>query len=239
MSTPSALAAALQAENELSDDDELPWPKKAVTHAWQNTGPLMDITIIVYGSKKGEDMSDDRFGEHQRRVEIELSPRLPRAGMSSQEISKWGNDLFSLNYPAFKHSQKWYCEFCDKPARMSDIQFLTWSHLTPPSMNIYVHAMCNPSIGPCAIKLRMAVIGLAKVDGRPPPPLRMGIERPEDWPLMGACANCQQEDTAKHTTMACSGCQLTRYCSEKCQKEDWSEHKSICKLKPRVKWVWN
>lgn len=142
MSNLSALAAALQAQlvhDDEPSDDKLPWPKKSVTHAWQNTGPVMDITIIMYGSKKGETVSDDRFGDHQRRVEIKLSPRLPRPGMTSQEISRWANDLFSLCYPTFKHSQKWHCEFCgtftllfpvgqlsgdivDKPARMSETQ---------------------------------------------------------------------------------------------------------------------
>ena len=28
----------------------------------------------------------------------------------------------------------------------------------------------------------------------------------------------------------CSGCKLVRYCSAKCQKADWKEHKRACKL---------
>lgn len=38
------------------------------------------------------------------------------------------------------------------------------------------------------------------------------------------CASCDE-----HATLACSGCNTIRYCSQACQKADWSIHKIICK----------
>lgn len=29
----------------------------------------------------------------------------------------------------------------------------------------------------------------------------------------------------------CGGCEMIRYCSSKCQKQDWPEHKELCKTK--------
>lgn len=42
-----------------------------------------------------------------------------------------------------------------------------------------------------------------------------------------ACKRCNTESTK---TMHCSGCWLTRYCSETCSKADWKRHKEECKL---------
>lgn len=33
-----------------------------------NTGPIMHLLVILYGSRKREEVSFDRFGQHQRRV---------------------------------------------------------------------------------------------------------------------------------------------------------------------------
>ena len=121
-----------------------------------NTGPVMHLLVILYGSRKREEVSLDRFGEHQRRVEIDMRPRLPRPGMTPLEISQWAHHFVGVNYQSFKHSQKWHCEYCgahdfvpvlascaerlslDKPARMSESQLMSWTHLDPPRMNIYV-----------------------------------------------------------------------------------------------------
>lgn len=40
------------------------------------------------------------------------------------------------------------------------------------------------------------------------------------------CAKCQQ--TAEKMSV-CSQCTFTRYCGPDCQREDWKEHKKVCK----------
>ncbi|VDC07630.1 unnamed protein product [Peniophora sp. CBMAI 1063] len=159
--------------------------------------------------------------------------------MPPHEVDLWARDLFYLHVPTFKHTQKWCCEFCNVPARMSETQIMSWVNANPPKMNIYIHSLCNPSEGPCADTLRRATEVMARMGGHQPPPRSSIKENPEEWPLMGSCAGCEADETARHTTRACSACQLTRYCSEQCQKKHWNEHKAICKLKPQVKWYWD
>ena len=47
-------------------------------------------------------------------------------------------------------------------------------------------------------------------------------------PLIGICvySNC----TNTHQLMRCSRCKLAEYCSKDCQKNDWKNHKTVCKL---------
>lgn len=55
-----------------------------------NTGPVIDYTIIVHGSKPGDHtMNDDRYATHERGVEIVVHPRLPRKGMTAVEIEEF------------------------------------------------------------------------------------------------------------------------------------------------------
>ena len=42
------------------------------------------------------------------------------------------------------------------------------------------------------------------------------------------CAKCElyKEHGSKYGQ--CTGCQITKYCSKKCQKQQWTKHKSVC-----------
>jgi hypothetical protein len=91
----------------------------------------LELLIIAYGSHDTDTLEDERYGADQRRLEIALRPKLPRAGMNPQEISEWANLWSTLQYQSIKHrcvaywtslsgtqtiamlhSQKWCCEFC-------------------------------------------------------------------------------------------------------------------------------
>jgi len=39
------------------------------------------------------------------------------------------------------------------------------------------------------------------------------------------CGNCK-----KTSTNRCSGCNIIYYCSQKCHKNHWNEHKKLCRL---------
>ncbi|KAL0947176.1 hypothetical protein HGRIS_013300 [Hohenbuehelia grisea] len=41
-----------------------------------------------------------------------------------------------------------------------------------------------------------------------------------------ACPNRSQNDLSLRV---CSGCHLTRYCSQQCQRNDWRDHRSLCR----------
>lgn len=49
-----------------------------------------------------------------------------------------------------------------------------------------------------------------------------------DQPKKGQCAKCSEvKDRAK--LMLCQGCKVTNYCSKKCQRADWANHKQYCR----------
>jgi hypothetical protein len=50
-----------------------------------------------------------------------------------------------------------------------------------------------------------------------------GITSEEAWRNM--CSVCGEEDVK---TKRCSGCKNIRYCSQKCQRADWKNHKRVC-----------
>ncbi len=58
------------------------------------------------------------------------------------------------------------------------------------------------------------------------------------------CDNCGQPSSFTQPLKPCSRCLIRAYCGKKCQKADWSEHKSYCNKKTgkdarelRVKWL--
>lgn len=44
-----------------------------------------------------------------------------------------------------------------------------------------------------------------------------------------SCNNCKTNEKIDEPFNVCARCQKTKYCSKKCQKEDWKRHKVICK----------
>jgi len=195
--------------------------------------------MIVYGSTPGDPVNDDRYGIHQRRVEIVVRPRLPRDNMTIPEINEFCRLFMAYQWQDVKHTNFWHCEFCDKPTRVSKTNFASWAHLNPPKANAYVHLVCDNVKGKCAKMLRDVDFALSLTAGVPMlPPLDEDTSG-SIYPLASSCAKCNTDSSASADLLHCSGCKLTRYCSEKCQKEDWRRHKPFCKTPKDVKWVWN
>ena len=55
---------------------------------------------------------------------------------------------------------------------------------------------------------------------------QMGIKRTHV--ANKACATCHSEAAAGQTYQKCSTCLITYYCSRKCQKRDWAQHRLSC-----------
>ncbi|KIP04549.1 hypothetical protein PHLGIDRAFT_190168 [Phlebiopsis gigantea 11061_1 CR5-6] len=206
-------------------------------------GPTLDLLIIAYGSSENDPNNDSRFtGENQRRVEVQLAPRIPAelAG-NMRRMQSWARDKVHATVLDIKHSQRWHCEFCDKLARESQTDIASWLHLTPPKMVVYVHLVCNTVKGPCAARAKMLSQQMAAMNGGPPP--RSGDAAREMmgdvvFPAAASCTKCEAEESIPLNLSRCARCKLARYCSVACQKEDWARHKVTCKAVQDVKWVW-
>ena len=44
----------------------------------------------------------------------------------------------------------------------------------------------------------------------------------------GVCDNCFKEIGPGVTPRLCTKCKVVKYCSVKCQKKQWTEHKKLC-----------
>ncbi|KAI0748203.1 hypothetical protein C8Q80DRAFT_723888 [Daedaleopsis nitida] len=132
-----------------------------------------------------------------------------------------------------KHSKSWTCEFCGAPARETQFQVLSWTHLDPPRLVVYIHFVCDMDQPHVLLNLRALHDMLNRMNMG-----RLGsfedslVGKDVDvvFPLAGSCACCQRDATANldNGLKKCSKCKLTRYCSEKCQKRDWPRHKVTC-----------
>ncbi|KAI0353882.1 hypothetical protein OH77DRAFT_1406255 [Trametes cingulata] len=138
-----------------------------------------------------------------------------------------------------KHSKGWTCEWCGAPARESHVQNLSWNHLNPPRLIIYLHFVCDMDArhvrdGVASTHNYMNMLNFGGMGPLPPFPRRpAGVA----YPLAGSCARCERDESAadQDALKRCSGCKLTRYCGAECQKRDWPRHKVACGMVCSVK----
>jgi len=189
----------------------------------------LDLIVITYG-----------FGE--RRVEIEMRPAIPSAYVGNvDELARWAQMLSFGFGRDVKHTERWGCSICGKPARETLFSVASWLHPPQPKLNIYDHHLCEAGGGPCHRRIE-AETAIMRMQGgiiRPPAPRLPMPTGVSSFPLAGSCANCQKDKTAQpdYKINRCGKCKLIRYCSADCQKEDWNRHKKVCKTVTDVKWA--
>ncbi|KII89441.1 hypothetical protein PLICRDRAFT_608078 [Plicaturopsis crispa FD-325 SS-3] len=178
----------------------------------------LHITVVVYGS-------------HGRRVEIEMRPTVP-ANIEGNvpKLAEWTGSLCFALGKDVKHSEKWACSVCGQPARETSFSNVSWIHLTPPKMTLYVFHVCDMDSPECAHMIDSQQAMMARMTGQrgdiaprlPKPP---GVS----YPLSASCAKCNKDSTGapEFKTSRCGKCKLTRYCSVDCQREDWARHKTV------------
>ncbi|RPD60273.1 hypothetical protein L226DRAFT_555144 [Lentinus tigrinus ALCF2SS1-7] len=129
-----------------------------------------------------------------------------------------------------KHSRDWMCEFCGRIARETQVMTLTWTHLSPPRMAIFIHHICNHDRQECFAELEEHHYAIKMLNNLPQTPLpRPRRKRPGDrHPRASSCAGCQKDATSSMELQRCSRCKLTRYCGTECQRDDWKRHKQTC-----------
>ncbi|EJF65930.1 hypothetical protein DICSQDRAFT_159041 [Dichomitus squalens LYAD-421 SS1] len=131
-----------------------------------------------------------------------------------------------------KHSKNWACEFCGKPSRETHVEMLSWQHLDPPRLVLYIHFVCDidephvmQGLTSCHNMLNTMHMGQLG-----PMPDRLERQPGAVYALAGSCACCERDETAANaqTLKKCSKCKLTRFHSLECQKKDWPRHKVTC-----------
>ena len=60
------------------------------------------------------------------------------------------------------------------------------------------------------------------------PRLYRRLSDPKPRSLLSICDNTNCSTVNSHLKL-CAGCQFNKYCSKKCQQEDWWNHKDLCK----------
>ncbi|KAI0807509.1 hypothetical protein C8Q74DRAFT_1227877 [Fomes fomentarius] len=165
------------------------------------------------------------YGWQERRVMVRFHlPKDRDTGRMQLALLFMGRDV--------KHSKNWLCEFCGAPSRETHVQTLSWQHLDPPRLIVYIHYVCDFDQPHVINGLRASHDLLNSVNGQLGPfPTSFPSRQPNAiYPLAGSCACCERDETVNLGTALkkCSGCKLTRYCSVECQKKDWPRHKVTC-----------
>ncbi|EIW54764.1 uncharacterized protein TRAVEDRAFT_39272 [Trametes versicolor FP-101664 SS1] len=168
------------------------------------------------------------YGWAEKRVMVRLHlPKDRDMDRIQLAVALMGRDI--------KHSKHWLCEFCGAPARETHFQNLSWHHLDPPRLIIYIHFVCDMDKAHVRAGLTTShnMLNLAQGGAMGPmPSFDTFGQRPAGvaYPLAGSCGHCQRDETAGAGAgmMRCSGCKMTRYCGAECQKKDWKRHKVSC-----------
>lgn len=205
------------------------------------TGPTLDLLVIAYGSAANDPPDDTRFtGEDQRRVELKFTPVVPPGVAGNlRRMQDWAREVVTGLMLEVKHSNQWHCEFCNKLARESHMNFASWMHLSPPKMIVYVHLLCDTRGSKCFQHVKAAEREMAAITGQPlasGPPVH--LVPGAVYAAAASCTKCEREDTVSQNMIRCGRCKLARYCSKECQTSDWPRHKMNCKVTKEVKWVW-
>ncbi|OSD05059.1 hypothetical protein PYCCODRAFT_1432803 [Trametes coccinea BRFM310] len=131
-----------------------------------------------------------------------------------------------------KHSANWRCQFCGRFSRETQVQTYTWVSIDPaPRMGMYMHHICDHERKKCFKEMEEIHNYMQTVDGLPVTPLPRPPKKPRNelYPRAGSCAGCQKDGSLFVDQQRCSKCNLTRYCSLKCQADDLPRHQPTCK----------
>ncbi|KAJ6495965.1 hypothetical protein DFH09DRAFT_343755 [Mycena vulgaris] len=182
------------------------------------------------------------FGCDGRRCEVLLLKEIPAQAQTNVALlDGWAQkSVMAIGYD-MKHTQRWDCEICGKPARESWMDPRPSLRLSEPLVVLHIHHLCEADGGACHTAVETRARELAIKAGGMLPASSVHLPKPPGpaIPLASSCAKCQREETGTpgFAIRRCSKCKLTRYCSVECQTEDWPRHGKICKTIKEVKWV--
>ncbi|KAK7064396.1 hypothetical protein R3P38DRAFT_41119 [Favolaschia claudopus] len=172
------------------------------------------------------------YGFERRHLKVTLKSVMPstvHVNNMQSWIVQFARDLATDT----KHSGKWLCAHCGKPARETQFDIMSYLHLeSRPHLTIYVTQVCEAKDGPCDRAAKAESDVWRRQAGFPPnPPNSTRNINPMVQPLSRSCALCHRDpsEAPEMKLKRCSRCRLTRYCGVECQKADYNRHRRICK----------
>ncbi|KAJ7169677.1 hypothetical protein C8R46DRAFT_205326 [Mycena filopes] len=179
------------------------------------------------------------FGFEGRHVKITMHPVVPPHAMGPA-LQPWVIQFLRELNRDVKHSGKWRCSECGKPARDMQFDIMSWLHLAEPKLIVYVHQLCENKDGPCDRAAKAESDVWRRDAGFPAnSPNSSRSINPVEQPLSRSCVKCERDplEAPEMKLKRCSRCKLTRYCSVQCQKDDYSRHKKICKHVDKIEYA--
>ncbi|KAJ7630277.1 hypothetical protein FB45DRAFT_1058309 [Roridomyces roridus] len=174
------------------------------------------------------------YGGDDTRCQVVLRKDIPEQAQNNfAMLDGWAQKSVIAIGVDLKHTQRWTCEECGKPARETWFDPRPSLRVSSPVVVLPIHHLCEAGGGACHAAVE------TRVRGTPPAPsVRPSMPDGSPIPLAGSCAKCQRDETAEEgfKMSRCSKCKLTRYCSAGCQKEDWTRHSRTCKTIQGVQW---
>ncbi|EPQ50608.1 hypothetical protein GLOTRDRAFT_133720 [Gloeophyllum trabeum ATCC 11539] len=148
-----------------------------------------------------------------------MCPQLPSRDLLEDKdaLNRWIHEFAHAASMDVKHSNNWNCQFCGLPARETNCYSMSYPHLDPPKMTVYIRFMCNQENPPCKLGLEMTSRMMTVASGHTRPPanpfrVRPGPPPKGRFPLAASCCYCKAEMTTAMNLRRCAGCKLTRYC---------------------------
>ncbi|KAJ7139920.1 hypothetical protein C8R44DRAFT_318147 [Mycena epipterygia] len=150
------------------------------------------------------------FGFEHRHVKINMKTTIPRG----HDVGNWVQRTVLELCKDVKHSGKWLCFECGKPARAIQLDILSYLHLPKPELVIYVHQLCENQDGPCDRAAKAESDIWRKEAGAPPnPPNSTRRINPVQQPMSRSCASCHPDpfESPEVKLRRCGRCKLIRY----------------------------
>ncbi|KAJ7107635.1 hypothetical protein C8R43DRAFT_201046 [Mycena crocata] len=173
------------------------------------------------------------FGFEGRNVKINMKVPIP-VGVN---IGSWIMRIASDIVKDVKHSGKWLCSECGKPARETQFDIMSWLPQEP-RVVIYVHQLCEANGGACDQSAKAESNVWRRDAGQPPNPPSSATTRAVEPALSRSCAICHRDPFQRPELKLkrCGRCKWIRYCSVECQTADYRRHKKVCKNVVRIEY---
>jgi hypothetical protein len=158
---------------------------------------------------------------------------IPRAVIdgANNDFAKVGmkllNDILSYVMTDLLQRGPWTCWGCHERATKFVFNISSYFNKQPPFLK---DVMCRPICAKpeCYARTHKECQDIYKSAGKLLPTKEARKEHRAVNANRSSCANCKKQRADVAKLMTCGRCKLVWYCSQKCQRKHWKEHKKMC-----------